>query len=267
MVRAGFEFEKLIADDNIELAKQYGVKGSPTLVITDGEKTEKFYGVPDIKKYLESARGARWLSPPFNFKFSPSIYRMINGVGLNRPAPSLSKCKGMVHHMHDIIIIGGGPAGMTAALYAQRNGKSALVLEKGGFGGQITYSPRVENYPGTLSMSGNEFADKMLEQILAQGAEVEVETVIDLVDDGAVKRVLTESGTEYAAKAVVIATGVRHRMLGLEGEYALVGTGISFCAVCDGEYYRGPDRRSRRRRKLRASGGNSFWPMSVKRSS
>ena len=141
--------------------------------------------------------------------------------------------------MYDIVIIGGGPAGMTAALYAQRNGKSALVLEKGGFGGQITYSPRVENYPGTLSMSGNEFADKMLEQILAQGAEVEVETVTGLVDEGAVKRILTESGTEYEAKAVVIATGVKHRMLGLDGEYALVGTGISFCAVCDGEYYRG----------------------------
>jgi len=152
--------------------------------------------------------------------------------------------------MHDIIIIGGGPAGMTAALYAQRNGKSALVLEKGGFGGQITYSPRVENFPGTLSMSGNEFADKMLEQILAQGAEVEVETVTGLVDDGAVKRILTESSTEYEARAVVIATGVKHRMLGLAGEYALVGTGISFCAVCDGEYYRGQT-------VVVAGGGNS----------
>ena len=71
--------------------------------------------------------------------------------------------------MHDLIIVGGGPAGMTAALYALRNGRTALVIEKSGFGGQITHSPRVENYPGTLSMSGNEFADRMLEQILAQG--------------------------------------------------------------------------------------------------
>ncbi len=140
--------------------------------------------------------------------------------------------------MHDIIIIGGGPAGMTAALYALRNGKSALVLEKGGFGGQITYSPRVENFPGTLSMSGNEFADKMLEQILAQGAEVEVETVTEIKDDGETKHVITESGTTFEAKAVIIATGVKHRMLGLDGEYDLVGNGISFCAVCDGEYYR-----------------------------
>jgi len=140
--------------------------------------------------------------------------------------------------MHDIVIIGGGPAGMTAALYALRNGKSALVLEKGGFGGQITYSPRVENYPGTLTMNGDEFADRMLEQILAQGAEIEVDTVTGIIDEGEIKRVLTEGGAVFEAKAVIIATGVKHRMLGLAGEYELVGNGISFCAVCDGEYYR-----------------------------
>ena len=140
--------------------------------------------------------------------------------------------------MHEIIVIGGGPAGMTAALYAVRNGKSVLVLEKGGFGGQITYSPRVENYPGTLSMSGNEFADSLLSQILEQGAEVEVETVIGIRDEGDTKRVLCEGGAEYECRAVIIATGVKHRMLGLEGETELVGNGISFCALCDGEYYR-----------------------------
>ena len=77
--------------------------------------------------------------------------------------------------MYDIVVIGGGPAGMTAALYAARNGRSALILEKHGFGGQITYSPKVENYPGTMQMSGNEFADRFLDQILAQGVEVELE--------------------------------------------------------------------------------------------
>lgn len=141
--------------------------------------------------------------------------------------------------MYDIVIIGGGPAGMTAALYAVRNGKSALVLEKGGFGGQITYSPRVENFPGSLSMSGNEFADKMLEQILAQGAQVEVETVTGITEESGYKRVLTENGAEFETKAVIIATGVKHRMLGLQGENELVGNGISFCALCDGEYYKG----------------------------
>ena len=141
--------------------------------------------------------------------------------------------------MYDIVIIGGGPAGMTAALYARRNGKSALVLEKGGFGGQITYSPRVQNFPGTLSLSGNEVADKMLEQIMAQGADVEVSAATEIRSEGKTKRVLTEDGTEYETKAVILAAGTRHRMLGLPGETELVGSGISFCAVCDGEYYRG----------------------------
>lgn len=141
--------------------------------------------------------------------------------------------------MHDIIVVGGGPAGMTAALYAQRNGKTSLVIEKSGFGGQITHSPKVENYPGTLQMSGNEFADKMLEQILAQGAEIEFENVVRVEDQGPIKVVFTEEGGRYEARAVVLATGVKHRMLGLEGEEALIGEGISFCAVCDGDFYTG----------------------------
>ena len=141
--------------------------------------------------------------------------------------------------MYDIIVVGGGPAGMTAALYALRNGKSALVIEKTGFGGQITHSPKVENYPGTLQMSGNEFADRTLEQILAQGAEIEFEKVISVEDRGGFKVVATEEGGLYEARAVVLATGVKHRMLGLEGEEELVGEGISFCAVCDGDFYTG----------------------------
>ena len=139
--------------------------------------------------------------------------------------------------MHDIIVVGGGAAGMTAALYAQRNGKSALVIEKNGFGGQITHSPKVENYPGTLQMSGNEFAEKMLDQILAQGAEIEFENVISVEDRGDVKIVRTEEGGVYEGSAVVLATGVKHRM-------------ISFCAVCDGDFYAG-------RRVCVAGGGNS----------
>lgn len=152
--------------------------------------------------------------------------------------------------MYDIIVVGGGAAGMTAALYALRNGKSALVIEKNGFGGQITHSPKVENYPGTLQMSGNEFAEKMLDQILAQGAEIEFESVISVEDQGAVKVVRTQEGGVYEAGAVVLATGVKHRMLGLEGEEDLVGEGISFCAVCDGDFYTG-------RRVCMAGGGNS----------
>ena len=139
--------------------------------------------------------------------------------------------------MYDIIVIGAGPAGLTAALYARRANKTVLVLEKGAFGGQITYSPKVENYPGFESLSGNELADKMVEQVLAQGAEVELETVTGIRDDGGHKTVLTEGG-EYQGRAVILATGVKHRMLGLPNETDFVGHGISFCAVCDGAFYR-----------------------------
>lgn len=145
----------------------------------------------------------------------------------------------MNREIYDVIVVGGGPAGMTAALYALRNGKSALVIEKTGFGGQITHSPKVENYPGTLSMSGNEFAEKMLDQILAQGAQIEFETVSSVEADGQNWLVKTEEEGIYEGRTVILATGVKHRMLGLEGEEELVGEGISFCAVCDGDFYSG----------------------------
>ncbi len=139
--------------------------------------------------------------------------------------------------MHDVVVVGGGPAGMTAALYALRNGKSALVIEKEGFGGQMTQSPKIENYPGTVQISGMELADQMMDQIIEQGADVEIETVSGIEADGDNWTVLTEEGGAYEARAVVVATGVKHRMLGLPGEDDLVGDGISFCAVCDGDFY------------------------------
>ena len=139
--------------------------------------------------------------------------------------------------MYDIIIIGGGPAGLTAALYARRANKSVLVIEKATFGGQITYSPKVENIPGFATITGNEFAEKLVEQVLEQGAEVECAEVIG-VTDGAIKTVHTDSG-DFEGKAVIIATGAKHRMLGLANEEKYVGEGISFCAVCDGAFYEG----------------------------
>lgn len=138
--------------------------------------------------------------------------------------------------MYDIIIIGAGPAGLTAAIYACRANKSVLVLEKGSFGGQITYSPKVENIPGFISLTGNEFADKLVEQALSLGAEIEPTEVFG-IRDGKVKTVITEDG-EYEAQAVIIATGAKHRLLGLDNEENLIGNGISFCAVCDGAFYK-----------------------------
>lgn len=138
--------------------------------------------------------------------------------------------------MYDIIIIGGGPAGLTAALYACRANKSVLVIEKSGFGGQITFSPRVENIPGFSDVTGNEFAEKLVEQVLAQDAEVECAQVLKIIDNGENKTVLTDSG-EFTSKAVIVATGAKHRLLGLEREEEFIGEGISFCAVCDGAFY------------------------------
>lgn len=140
--------------------------------------------------------------------------------------------------MYDVIIIGGGPAGLTAATYTRRAGKTALVLEKNGFGGQITWSPKVENFPSCVSISGAELGDRLLEQALEQGADVELEEIIRIEDDKGVKRVIAESGAEYEAKAVIIATGAKPRMLGIENEERLVGSGVGFCAVCDGAFYR-----------------------------
>ena len=139
--------------------------------------------------------------------------------------------------MYDIAIIGAGPAGLTAALYALRADKSVIVLEKGAFGGQITFSPKLENYPGTGTLSGNEFAEKLVEQVLDQGADIEPENVLSIEKKDKIFTVTTEDG-EYEAKSVIVATGAKHRMLGLEDEERFVGNGISFCAVCDGAFYK-----------------------------
>lgn len=138
--------------------------------------------------------------------------------------------------MYDIIIIGGGPAGLTAAVYARRAGKSALVLEKASFGGQITYSPKIENFPSAVSISGTELADKMMEQALSQGADIELEEAVSVEKTDNGFKVVTDF-SEYEAKAVVVATGAKHRLLGVKGEDDFVGKGISFCAVCDGAFY------------------------------
>ena len=141
--------------------------------------------------------------------------------------------------MYDIIVIGCGPAGLTAAIYARRANKSVLVIEKGSFGGQITFSPKVENIPGFSEVTGNEFAEKLVEQALGLDAEVECAEVLE-IKQGDIKTVVTDSG-EFEAKTVIVATGAKHRMLGLAREEEFVGEGISFCAVCDGAFYAGRD--------------------------
>ena len=139
--------------------------------------------------------------------------------------------------MTDIIVVGAGPAGLTAALYALRASKSVLVIEQSTFGGQVTFSPKIENYPGIPEMSGNEFADKLLDQVLSMGAEVEMEKVTGIVDEGNRKMVFADNKV-FEAQAVIIAVGVHHRQLGLPKENDMVGNGVSYCAVCDGAFFK-----------------------------
>ena len=139
--------------------------------------------------------------------------------------------------MYDIVIIGAGPAGLTAAVYGGRAEKSVLVLEKETFGGQVTHSPKIENYRGTLQMSGNEFAERLIEQVLSLGAEIELDEVTAIKNEGKIKKVIGENAT-YEAKSVIVATGSKHRKLGVTDEEKFVGTGISYCAVCDGAFYK-----------------------------
>ena len=140
--------------------------------------------------------------------------------------------------IYDILIIGGGPAGLTAATYGCRAGKSVLVLEKETFGGQITWSPKVENFPGFVSISGAELGDRFMEQAMEQGAEVELEEAVSVNTEGDVKTVTCASGAEFQGRSLIIAAGAKPRMLGLPREAELVGSGVCFCAVCDGAFYK-----------------------------
>ena len=140
--------------------------------------------------------------------------------------------------MTDIIIVGAGTAGMTACLYALRNGKSVTIIESTGFGGQIANSPRVENFPSIKSISGIEFGDNLFEQISSLGANVEFDEVQKVEKVGDTFNVYLPNKT-LQAKAVILATGVKHKHLNLANEEKLVGKGVSYCAVCDGPFYKG----------------------------
>ena len=140
--------------------------------------------------------------------------------------------------MYDIIIIGAGPAGLTAAIYAKRASKSCLVLEANTFGGQIVNTPDIENYPVEEHISGFEFAMKLYTQATNLGAEVKFERVL-AIEPGEGKKTVKTAKNEYEAKAVIIATGAENRKLGVEREDDMVGKGVSYCATCDGAFYKG----------------------------
>lgn len=139
--------------------------------------------------------------------------------------------------MYDVIIIGAGPAGLTAAIYARRASKSVLLIEAKSYGGQIINTPHIDNYPAEPGISGFDFATKVFEQAKALGAETVFEKAVR-IEDGKIKKVVTNAAV-HECRAVIIATGSENRKLGVEGEDALVGRGISYCATCDGAFFRG----------------------------
>lgn len=140
--------------------------------------------------------------------------------------------------MYDVIIAGGGPAGLTAAIYARRAGYTALVLEGGTPGGQAATTPDIENWPGSQSVAGSDFSMNLYVQATALGAEIKFETVMSIVNGGKVKTVNTKNNT-YETRTIIIANGVRRRKLDVPGEEALAGRGVSYCATCDGGFFKG----------------------------
>ena len=140
-------------------------------------------------------------------------------------------------NIYDIVVIGGGAAGMTAALYSLRSGKTVLLIERETIGGQISKSPRVENFPSIKEISGTEFSDKMFDQIMDLGCEFELDTVVSVNKENNLFCINGEYNN-YQAKAVIIATGLEHRKINVEPEDELIGKGVSYCAVCDGAFYK-----------------------------
>jgi len=154
--------------------------------------------------------------------------------------------------IYDVAVIGGGPAGMMAAVYALRNGKSVMVIEKSVFGGQIVNSPKVENIPGFETISGDEFGDLMLNQVMKQGGEVMFDEALKAEEKDGLITITFDMSEPLQSKTLILATGTKHRSLGLENEEKLIGKSIHFCAVCDGNFYKD-------RKVVMIGGGNSAF--------
>ena len=158
--------------------------------------------------------------------------------------------------LYDVVVVGGGPAGLTAGLYALRNGKTTLVIEKSVFGGQIVNSPKVENIPGFNSISGDEFGDLMMNQVQNQGGDILFDEVLKIQSNDDEVVAYTDMGEQIHSKTLILATGTKHRSLGLDNEESLIGKSVHFCAVCDGNFYKDKN-------VVMVGGGNSAFVESI----
>lgn len=141
---------------------------------------------------------------------------------------------------YDIVVVGAGPSGLTAAIYAKRANKSVLVVERGLYGGQVATIGEIENYPGYLNIQGSELADIFYSQAKKLGVEFKIDNMIDIVDLGDKKQVVCKKAT-YEAGAVILALGSMSRELNVEGEKRFIGSGVSYCATCDGAFFKDKD--------------------------
>lgn len=142
--------------------------------------------------------------------------------------------------MYDVIIVGAGPAGLSAAIYSSRAGLKTLILEKGAPGGKVFLTHQIDNYPGFDSISGRELATTMHKHSTQYGAKYEYGEVLEILDVDGIKKIKTNVA-EYETKAVIVATGTENKKLGTKGEEAYSGKGVSYCAVCDGNFFSGED--------------------------
>jgi thioredoxin reductase (NADPH) len=194
---------------------------------------------PEGLAYIEKVQNGMHRVPTLLFSdgstlVEPSNAELAHKLGIPTKAKS---------SYYDVIVVGGGPAGLTAALYTAREGLSTLVIDGAGLGGQAAITERLDNYPGfPEGVSGAEFADRLVQQVKRFGVEtVAAQRVVGVREEGDYRVVSTEDGSEYCAMAVLIATGSRYKRTGIPGEARLIGSSVHYCATCDGPFYRGKD--------------------------
>ena len=205
-------------------------------------------------RYIEQVNDGKHIIPTILFEdgsilVEPSNADLAQKLGLRMNAS---------RQFYDVVIIGSGPAGLSAAIYTAREGLDTLVIEEGGIGGQAGETQEIENYPGfPQSVTGNELAGRWKEQAARFGVEIlQAQKVVSIDAQGDYRLVRTQSGQEYCASALLVATGARYRRLGVPGEEDFIGAGVHFCATCDGPFYKGQE-------MIVVGGGNSGFQESL----
>ncbi len=192
---------------------------------------------PSGQELVERLNDGKRIIPTIVFEDGSSLSEPTNAeLSAKRGLPTEAKMS-----YYDLIIAGGGPAGLTAALYAAREGYETLVIEQSGLGGQAGVTERLDNFPGfPEGVSGAEFGDRLAQQARRFGVELlQAQTVIGLRVEGESRYISTADGREYGARAVLLATGSQYKRLGVDGEENYIGAGVHFCATCDGPFYKG----------------------------